>query len=137
MAAGGDGTGESPPADSSGATATSAAFPPVDDGPVSGFICPQCRRDFPDPEALQLHFVAHLEEAAVEEARIAQAAAASAASAAASSSDSTRGSIFKSRVSKANPSAAATSTFYPGEEAEEFVCPMCDQRFTAPDQLQV
>ena len=131
VAAGGDGSSEATVAESDGA----AAAPPVyDDSPVSGFICPQCRKDFPDPEALQLHFVAHLEQAAAEEERIAQAAAA----AAAPSSDSKRGSIFKTLASKAaTPSPAATSTFYPGEEAEEFVCPMCDQRFSMPDQLQV
>ena len=141
VAAGGDaGGGEASVAESDiGATATSvnpADVSPVDDSPVSGFICPQCRKDFPDPEALQTHFLAHLEDAAAAEQEEAKAAEAAAAAAAAAS-DSKRPSIFKNRASKNAAPAAATSTFYPGEEAEEFVCPMCDQRFSVPDELQV
>ena len=68
---------------------------------------------------------------------------AAAASAAATPAESKRGSIFKTRGSKGaavagdRPLSAATSKFYPGEEAEEFVCPMCEERFALPDQLQV
>ena len=151
VAAGGDGSSDasSEKSDTGGDVSTAAspaahvAVAPDNDTPVSGFICPQCRRDFPDPEALQLHFVSHLEEAAESEKKAAEAEAAAAASAAATPAESKRGSIFKTRGSKGaavagdRPPSAATSKFYPGEEAEEFVCPMCEERFALPDQLQV
>ena len=148
VAAGGDGAGDV--ADGVGASSTSGspigvASAPADvdvDAPVSGFICPQCRRDFPDPEALQIHFLAHLEEPTEAEKppEAAAAAVVGASAGATPASESKRGSIFKSRGSKGGQqqqTAAPTSTFYPGEEAEEFVCPMCEQRFALPDQLQV
>ena len=138
-AAGGDAAPNAADGAASPSAGAAASVSTEDDSPVSGFICPQCRQDFPDPEALQMHFLAHLEEAADSEKK-AEAAAAAAASAAATtpSSDSKRGSIFKARGAKASSQQpAASSTFYPGEEAEEFVCPMCEQRFALPDQLQV
>ena len=147
VAAGGDGAGDvadgvvvSTAGSPGVASATATADVDVD-APVSGFICPQCRRDFSGPEALQIHFLAHLEEPAETEKPPEAAAAVVGASAGATPvSESKRGSIFKSRGSKGGQQqqrAAPTSTFYPGEEAEEFVCPMCEQRFALPDQLQV